>query len=441
MLDLTAALRRRTAATLPWATRTANMFFHLRIAVTSVPDGFGQVANGIFSLLGVTEMLPLENPPVNLRQIDNRHVPPAYGRDLGRRGMGWAMKRLKNKEKAEEFLIAFLGHLTDKAKRGLLRAIEGKPLDQAEKFLFTMMNNYLMDQRRSEGRRPHDDAGNEDLSDLGDTLGDSLNEAASVDIDHAAQQATKAITSRWPDSGITEDDVRTYLELISDDVSDAQIIGGKMLPFLEGRTTFSPAAWTKYKRTILDAVKTDLKTASWFVRDLDEGLVFASEETQAAASILMEKTASMGKAALEPGTVLRLNYDAQLETLHSMFVGAAGQELYKHVNELHRVYADDPRFEGAFGFTSWDYGSPRNQSGKWAIRVWLKSSPTLVGVDERELDANLDLQIDFGDKVEVELKMGNREAIFKKSFSKTQASPSVIAAYCGEAWSKLLVGR
>lgn len=298
MLDLTSDLCRRVEASIHWETRLANLFFGLRVAVTSVPDGFGQVVMGIFSLLGITGMEPLENPPKNLRQLDNRHVPPAYGRQFGRKAIAWGVKRLKDNEQAQDFLVMFMGELHNKAKLGQLKSIEGKDMDSAQKFVFRLMHNFLQDQYRKENRRrTRYDTGDEvDVSDmvLPDTGVRDLSQDDMTHLDKALGNIANQIQRQWPDSGITKEDLNLYVNYLSDGLSDEQIIRQKMLPFLKDRATFSPAAWTKYKQFIREQLTDELKTAGLMVRYLDEEapVVEASEVTRNLTASLVEKTAN-----------------------------------------------------------------------------------------------------------------------------------------------------
>jgi len=320
--------------------------------------------------------------------------------------------------------------LIDKAKRGMLHW-EGKTYDEAQRLLRTTLINHLRDSYRRQEVRQRGVVKN-DLSDMGDLIS-GPGEASESEIDHAAIEAAKAIQRQWPDAGITEEDVRTYLHLISEDYSDSQIISQKMLPFLHDRSSFTPGAWTKYKKEIIETVKRELKTASLHVRDLDEAdTLTASETTQDIAASLVVKT------ALEPSSVLRLNYEAQLITLQSTFMSVLGEYLNNQLRSLHEELSRVEKYENVSGFLNWDYGSPRQQSDTWSIRVWLKSSPILP---DQDLDANLNVQIKFGDKVDIELVMGNRTPILKKSMSAVQASPSVIALYCREAGEAKLRGH
>lgn len=265
----------------PWERRVAHL---LRLSATSIPDGFGQVVIGVFHLLGVTGMDPLPNPPKNLRQIDNRHVPPSVGREVGRKAMGWAMKKLKDKERAEEFLISFMGSLIDKAKRGMLR-FEGKSFDEAGRLITTMMQNYRLDQLRKEVRRPQDEVSLVDPSEsvgLPGGSGDYSQVEMAQAVERAVDRATRKILRALPDSGFTEEDVEKYIELASKGYSDTQIIGQKMLPFLQDRASFSLPAWARYKKIIEESLRGQLRMASMMTEDI----VVASDVTRSVTASL-----------------------------------------------------------------------------------------------------------------------------------------------------------
>jgi len=431
MQDLVSNLVHRVATTLPWDVRVANLFHNLRISGTSIPDVYGQTAMGVFYLIGVQGMPPLENPPKNVRQIDNRHIPPIYGRLLGRKAMGWAMKRLKDKEKAEEFLLMHAGEWSRKAVHGQLNALEGKDLDSASKYLFKAMSNFLMDQHRTDTRQEVSSPSDVDFSDLGDSFSGGISEITPLQISDVATAAAQQIARQNPNSGITKDDVMTYIELLSNGLSNDKIINDKMLPFLKERETFSPSAWTKYKDIIVDTMTKELTASSIVVRRLDMEPVIASDLTMEITANLVEKTASSKTGS-------RLSYMTQIEFMQSEFTNAAAIGLYEHVLSLHKQLESHPKFENVSFFTSWDYGSPRQNGNTWSSRVWIKSVSVIPVGGGDELEPNLEIRITFGDSVDVELVMGNRKTIFKKNFSAASAYSGVIGAYCADEWSKLL---
>lgn len=432
MQDLVSNLVHRVATTLPWDVRVSNILHNLRISATSIPDVYGQTVMGIFYLVGVQGMPLLENPPKNHRQIDNRHVPPVYGRLLGRKVMGFAMKRLKDKEKAEEFVLMHSGEWLRKFVHGQLNTLEGKTLEEASKYLMTALKNYLTSQYRV--RQDVSEPSDVDFSDLGDSFSGGISDITERQISDVASAAAQQIARQNPNSGITKDDVMTYIELLSSGLSNDKIITDKMLPFLKERETFSPSAWTKYKDIIVDTMTKELTASSIVVRNLDVEPVIASNLTMGLTEKLVEKTAASKLGGSGH------SYMTQLEFMQSEFTRSAAETLYEHVNSLHRQLENHPKFESVSFFTSWDYGMPRQNGDTWTCRVWLKSVDVIPLDGGEELEPNLEMKVTFGSSVDVELVMGNRKTIFKKTFSAASAYPRLIGTYCADEWSKLLRG-
>jgi hypothetical protein len=239
------------------------------------------------------------------------------------------------------------------------------------------------------------------------------------------QEVQRILAPKNPDIA---KDIPLYFDFLMDGTPDSKIIGNKMLPFLQDRP-MSPQAWSKGYKNVIKTV-------------LDNHLT----RQASVSSATFERVASLvsatggGKVALQESTMRVLGYEQQLETLQSSFTGYAAEALVEHVSETHRSLSDHPTFENVPGFLNWDYGSPRKQGDIWSCRAWVKSSP-LIPMASGDSQGNLLLKIKFGDQVQVELVLDNREVIFSKSFSGTSASTSMVATYCAEAWVKVLTGR
>jgi len=119
----------------------------------------------------------------------------------------------------------------------------------------------------------------------------------------------------------------------------------------------------------------------------------------------------------------------------SAITGYAGDTLEMYLNTLHKRLGDE---HGG----NWTYGTADRQGeSTWEIRVWSQSG--MLGEVGRVLGRmpNLLIKLAFmSNDVKVELVEGNRNSLFKKTWSATKASGSSIGMACGEAWEKMLRG-
>jgi hypothetical protein len=307
----------------------------------------------------------------------------------------------------------------------------GKTLEEARKIVVFSVKNFLVDRFRGDNSRNKREVQapvNPDTGEILDTPAgaDSLDEILPPgELNQVVQEVQRILAPKNPDIA---KDIPLYFDFLMDGTPDSKIIGNKMLPFLQDRP-MSPQAWSKGYKNVIKTV-------------LDNHLT----KQASVSSATFERVASLvsatggGKVALQESTIKVLGYEQQLETLQSSFTGYAAEALYKHVSETHRTLSDHPTFENVPGFVNWDYGSPKKQGDVWSCRVWIKSSP-VIPMASGDSQGNLLLKVKFGDQVNVELVLDNQETIFSKTLSVTSASPSMIASYCAEAWTKALTGR
>lgn len=128
-------------------------------------------------------------------------------------------------------------------------------------------------------------------------------------------------------------------------------------------------------------------------------------------------------------------YVEAMDWVQRNFTGLVGQGVYDYVETLHKRIGRQDRWSRIPGFTSWDWGSPRGQTGSYGIRVWLKDSPILPD----DIDANIYVTLTFGDhSVRVDATQG-RKPLYSKAVD-GKHDPSSIALSIGAAWEKLLTG-
>jgi len=291
MLTLTSALRQRVLASIPWETRLANMLFGLRIAAKTPAELLAQVAMGVFYTLNVTELDPVPKPPTNLREIANdRNVPPSVYSKLTVKVKGWANNKFRgDKNRVDEFLSEAIASVYDKAAHHKFSEIEGKPLVEAEKFLWRTLENTFNDYIRKMKRRPQDSLNDVDVSDRTSPISPSGEmDLSDTLINQLSPRILRQLKVKFPKFDISEEDIHLYLEYLSNDFSTEEIIKKKMLPFLKNYDSFAVPAWSRYKEVIMDTLKKELKTAGLVVLDLDP--VGVSDATMSLTASLVGRT-------------------------------------------------------------------------------------------------------------------------------------------------------
>jgi len=239
------ALRRKVYANLPWGFRLAG-FLTTLASVES--DGFGKAVYGLFLMYGVMDMPPIKGGPAenhkpkSPKEID-RKIPHGYGSDYGSLIYKTLLSKFKNVDFVSDVMMEGVLKLTTNATLG--KSLEGKTLVEARKIFFTAVYRIGLNMVRSKGREVSltDEEGIEKIledkvenPDVWDELGKEIPESVLKDVER--DLATSVDPRLLPDLPLY------FKLLIEDGLKPAEIVRGRMLPFLE-ETGMSYANWQK----------------------------------------------------------------------------------------------------------------------------------------------------------------------------------------------------
>ena len=216
-------LRRRVYATLPWNYRLASLLFELRMGGTA--EDLGRTAYGIFLLYGVTNMPETPFTPKTTREIGR--LPKSYGADFGKKLEKVVKGYTYNHKEDTEDVLALLWTklLSDPA---LKRLLEGKPLNEAEKIVYTTVRNLATNKynfnkkklRNTDLESLVEEPASADFSKL-DTI---LLESEKEDIIEELERLGKGQLGR---------DLPLYFKLLVDGYTNTEIAENQMLPSMK----------------------------------------------------------------------------------------------------------------------------------------------------------------------------------------------------------------
>ena len=483
-MDIVASLLSRTAKTLPQHLRVARLMYELRIAADA--RTFGVSVYTMLYVLGVEGLPPLDETPRHMGDTRKLKGPAlSLAQDFGKRMFGMVMKKVRDggKEMVEEILNhAYIKLLEN---QGTLRGrLSGMTLDEAEKYLTTIVLNVYSDFRERDNRyrgrkltpsEKGDEPGPTDVMDAWESPTalrglENMVQQSDIDLDRVVSEIQRMFKQKGRED--LAKDIPLYLDLKMDGVKDSRIVNDRMLPSLK-ESPMSDKNWYKeYQPIVKKVFQQELSKTAALVDDNVRVQVNLEDKITklhwAVQDDLKEFESAWEKYRTEPqkfkpqidnalqsinsvGTQVRVisrnleklrgsfktasssdSYQSQLEQIQMVFVGDAAKRLHQQLEVMHNHWFGGERP------ANWDYGYPEKKSGGWACRIWARNE-MVPGTDADKVEPNLDLQIQFGDKVEVKLVMGNRTTIFDKSFG-SDVTPSVIMAYCADAWGKV-VGR
>jgi hypothetical protein len=265
--------------TASWDLRLGHLVFQIRLATDA--NLFGRTMYGLFWVWGVEGLPPLPNPPTTLREISR--VPKGYGAAFGRSVYGAVMSKLKSDDMVSEVLSDFLLKVMSKDHE-LAAKLKGMPVKQAEAYIMVSVMHARVNQQRKNFRRK-DKAGPEDISDtqiehvMEDPDRGELKDLFPPDVMHSITKDIQSIFEKKNRPDIARD-IPLYLQHMSNGIKDSDIIGRKMLPFLE-EAPLNPKAWYQNYRPVVKKVfeKYRDKTASDATLDRVASLVEATDVT------------------------------------------------------------------------------------------------------------------------------------------------------------------
>lgn len=260
LIKVAGMLRRRIWASLPFGERFAEVLSRL---ASSGTDAFGTGIYGLFLQNGVEGMPPVNGKPA-LEWISDhsvRRLPPAYGREFGRKAFLSLMRKYHNPETVEDLLSGFLVRFMERAGQYLK---PGTSLREAEAYVMRSLYNEginLLRRKRwetgeSSFRRDDDD-------------GPGFLERAPL------PEQEKLVTTLLNSSPMRSrlrrihPSAEQYLRLSLEGYTDVEIIGNpaKEIPSMLDHPTnaeggaLTPTAWDKYKKQIFQALKSGYQDA------------------------------------------------------------------------------------------------------------------------------------------------------------------------------------
>jgi len=239
LIESVTALRRKVHASLPWGMRLGSLLFNLRYAAD--PATFGNVAYGVFLILGVEGLPRTSFVPNTIREIDR--LPHGYGRDFGNRALGIARKYLAEDDDVEEVLSLVAMKLI--SNQSLKKSIQGKNIRDAENYVLRAVQNLAIDFLRTQKAHRY-----EEITDLLHEPGswEGLDELIpEAEQERIKQELEESVSPRMPDLPL-------YFDLLLDGVSNKQIAEDRLLPSLRHRP-ISQQALARYRDKVKNVLR------------------------------------------------------------------------------------------------------------------------------------------------------------------------------------------
>ena len=241
------ALRRKVYASLPWETRLASVLFNVRFGAD--PGTFGNVAYGVFHILGVEGLPRTPVVPKTVREIDR--LPNDYGLEFGNRAQYIARKYLHEQDDVEEVLSMVAMKLL--SNESLRQNIKGKYIRDAQNYVLRAVQNLSIDFLRTQKAHRY-----EEITDLirepgsWEGLGELIPEAEQKRI---KKELEDSVSPRMMP------DLPMYFDLLLDGVSNKQIAEDRLLPSLKEKP-ISQQALAKYRNKVKDVLRQHFEVQS-----------------------------------------------------------------------------------------------------------------------------------------------------------------------------------
>ena len=244
-------LRRKVHASLPWGTRLASALFNLRFGAD--PGTFGNVAYGVFHILGVEGLPRTPVVPTTVREIDR--LPNDYGLEFGNRAQNIARKYLHEQDDVEEVLSLVAMKLL--SNESLRKSIKGKFIRDAQNYVLRAVQNLAIDFLRTQ--KAH---GYEEITDLIREPGswDGLSELIPErEQERIKKELEESVSPRMMP------DLPLYFDLLLDGLSNKQIAEDRLLPSLKEKP-MSQQALAKYRDKVKHVLRQhfEVQSASQF---------------------------------------------------------------------------------------------------------------------------------------------------------------------------------
>jgi DNA-directed RNA polymerase specialized sigma24 family protein len=246
LIEAATVLRRKVRASLPWGVRLGSLLFNLRFAAD--PATFGNVAYGVFHILGVEGLPRTSFTPSTIREIDR--LPRDYGLEFGNRAQYIARKYLHQEDDVEEVLSLVAMKLISNQSLG--KCIQGKNVRDAENYVLRAVQNLAIDFLRTQKAHRY-----EEITDLlrepnsWKGLEELIPEAEQERI---KQELEDSVSPRMPDLPL-------YFDLLLDGYSNKSIAEERMLPSLQERP-ISQQALAKYRDKIKNVLRQHFEVQS-----------------------------------------------------------------------------------------------------------------------------------------------------------------------------------
>jgi len=247
LMQAAEALRRTVYASLPWGMRLGALLFNLRFAAD--PGTFGNVAYGVFHLLGVEGLPRTPVVPKTVREIDR--LPNDYGLEFGNRAQNIARKYLHDQDDVEE--VPSMVAMKLLSNESLRKNIKGKYIRDAQNYVLRAVQNLSVDFLRTQKAHRY-----EEITDLirepgsRENLGDLIPEPEQQRI---KQELEESVSPRlMPDLPI-------YFDLLLDGFSNKEIAERRLLPSLESRP-ISQQAMPKYRDKLKNVLRKHFEVQS-----------------------------------------------------------------------------------------------------------------------------------------------------------------------------------
>ena len=240
LIQAAAELRRKVYVSLPWGMRLASALFNLRFGAD--PATFGNVAYGVFHLLGVEGLPRTPVVPKTVREIDR--LPNYYGLEFGNRAQNIARKYLHEQDDVEEVLSMVAMKLL--SNESLRKSIKGKFIRDAQNYVLRAVQNLAIDFLRTQKAHRY-----EEITDLirepgsWEGLGELIPEAEQERI---KKELEDSVSPRLMP------DLPLYFDLLLDGFSNKEIAERRLLPSLESRP-ISQQAMAKYRDKIKNVLR------------------------------------------------------------------------------------------------------------------------------------------------------------------------------------------
>ena len=233
-------LRRKVYASLPSGMRLASVLFNLRFAAD--PGTFGNVAYGVFHLLGVEGLPRTPVVPKTFSEIDR--LPNDYGLEFGNRAQTIARKYLHEQDDVEEVLSMVAMKLL--SNESLRKSIKGKYIRDAQNYVLRAVQNLSIDFLRTQKAHRY-----EEISDLIREPGswEGLEEL----IPEAEQERIKKELEESVSPKLLPD-LPLYFDLLLDGYSNKEIAEKRLLPSLESHP-ISQQAMAKYRDKLKNVLR------------------------------------------------------------------------------------------------------------------------------------------------------------------------------------------